>query len=644
MKKLISLIKIEFFNSWTNFSTNKKSLLKYLGILFLIVYMAGLGYMVSKEAFLFLSKTNETALLINGILLIGTLITILRVATVVINDATGNEDFKKYSLTFPFSSKERYLSKIFSIILSSYSIFLILLFVPLIYYGIAIKASAIYYFKGLIVAILLPILIVVLFHFIIQGIVLLFTNLIGKKATRKLLNIVYIVGFFLYIIAASTANGNNGTNFMLRIARDFNTKGLYLYPRTLAKIILNQNSLLNFIYVFAFILGVLILATYTVGRYYENFLKVSDYSRFERKKIKNQNIKYSRSNNKYLSYIKADLNFFMQNPTIAFNTVLLPLIIPFVFILSFQAQYKKELKKAKDNPYIYVYESKKDIIQSGHKSSEKELCKIKLKDEDKLISCLKNDKISAKDKLSIIEGYDEGLQFLESKSFIDAIKPRATFKKEFLFKEFNLNKEEQKLFKEPSDFFLDNQKYFLFIPVFVAFSLTLFGTISGFMISKDKDSRSFYKTIPIGYYKQYWWKKSLGFLVKIFISIVYFIVLEAILKVNLFSFGFFYLGFIQMLLIINLFETIELVSDIIKPNYNWNTTIELVKRSPKTFILNLGKMLFVFLLLLFHFKIILKSSLSYEQTVLIYSLIIIVLNFIIEGTIYKKRNTLFKNV
>lgn len=325
-------------------------------------------------------------------------------------------------------------------------------------------------------------------------------------------------------------------------------------------------------------------------------------------------------------------------------------------IYNYDLILEKDLNKTRKNkglPEVYVDESG-DIKFKELEKNEKESIEIEVElnsdvsdiqiiDIQEIIKVF-NVEVFDKDNNTIYEFLDNN-EFNLNKKKIENLKNGFDFNKaaynsknviEFLGKY-------RSFLKGKIDLGINEYIYFL-ISVFASVMVSMFTSISIFMISKNKNERSFFKSIPMSDLKQFNLKRLPGIILKVFCLLIYILVIELVMNMFIYTKIYFWLGLLFSVLLIILLETIELYIDSKRPNFNWKTTIQLVKNTFNSFIVVIGKMMLTTAIILIYVFLFHKKNIGLDIFVYaLVSLTVLILIFF-ELLIYKKRNRLLERM
>lgn len=183
------------------------------------------------------------------------------------------------------------------------------------------------------------------------------------------------------------------------------------------------------------------------------------------------------------------------------------------------------------------------------------------------------------------------------------------------------------------------------IPVGVIAFLMYSMQLSIFMFSKEKNEITFLKTIPLKYNRQIKYKQIPGILAALISALIYFIIPEIVLSVKMYKSIYFIAGFILGLVIILLFNNIEIILDLTNPNFKWKDTTALAKSSTNIFVLFIIKTAIFGLIGYLGYLLVWKNKIISFNNYLIYSSIfIILLATIVEIIILKIGPKMFKKL
>lgn len=131
------------------------------------------------------------------------------------------------------------------------------------------------------------------------------------------------------------------------------------------------------------------------------------------------------------------------------------------------------------------------------------------------------------------------------------------------------------------------------VPIFVTMFIIYSMQLSIFMFSKEKNEITFIKTIPISYEKQIKFKQLPGIILETSTLLIYALIAELIFNFKMYTSIYMLLGLVMSLVMIGLFNNIEILLDLSKPNFNWQDTEALAKKNKKIFTYQIIKMLII---------------------------------------------------
>mgnify|MGYP001667894176 CR=1 FL=1 len=183
------------------------------------------------------------------------------------------------------------------------------------------------------------------------------------------------------------------------------------------------------------------------------------------------------------------------------------------------------------------------------------------------------------------------------------------------------------------------------IPIFVTFFVVYMLQISIFMFSKEKNEINFLKTIPIEFSKQIKYKKVPGVILALLTVTTYLIIPEILLNIQMYKNIYFILGYVMSIVIIILFNNIDILLDLKSPNLRWKEIKELVKNSKKVFFQLILRLIMIAIpITLGLFLVNKKKILNFNNYLIFVSIIYIIFTLVTEIILYKLGPKLFKKI
>lgn len=183
------------------------------------------------------------------------------------------------------------------------------------------------------------------------------------------------------------------------------------------------------------------------------------------------------------------------------------------------------------------------------------------------------------------------------------------------------------------------------VPIFVTMFIIYSMQLSIFMFSKEKNEINFIKTIPISYEKQIKFKQLPGIILETLTLLIYALIAELIFNLKMYTSIYMLLGLIMSLVMIGLFNNIEILLDLSKPNFNWQDTNALAKKNTKVFTYQIIKMLIIGITVFLGFYLVSNKKFFGLPAFLIgTSIIYVILAIISEVIILKIGPKLFKRL
>lgn len=292
---------------------------------------------------------------------------------------------------------------------NSYTIYSMILIVPIIYFGIISAQGFFYYFFAIFSIIVMPIPISIIFFAIMFLLMSFLRNFFSKKTFRYAGVILSIIFFYYYIkFFTSAPNKEDMAKIIYNFVDNNKESLLFWYPNQFSNLIIGKDILISLISIIGVTLGISILITYTIGkRYLSMLLKFTDMgdgagivnainSRKEKPKEKTDNIEETKTSleqksqieakDKLIkrdfkekkvtySYILRDASFFLKNPMVLLNSVLTPVILTISAIIGMINPISKEMDSIKEKPNIVLIEEKKEL-EPGEYANFKDIKEI----------------------------------------------------------------------------------------------------------------------------------------------------------------------------------------------------------------------------------------------------------------------------
>lgn len=735
IKSLFTLVKLE--NSLTQTESASKNKHKRLITTFIfimaLIYIVSIGYSVSKELIKSLTEIGAekyfTTIIIFAMFAFSIMISVITSSIQIIKDKTNI-----LLNTYPISSRKRFLANFLSHLFKAYSLILAIGLVSLIYFGIAKGSGFEYYLMLVIGLIFIPILSTMVIYsimFMLNGIIKLFVNKKFLKWVGFISSFVFMI-IYVYVWNGMFSSDETLKN-VLEIVKQAEVNPLFWYPKQITNIILGENRWQSLLGLVGINLISFILMYLTIGKIYLkellriasigdgigiiNFIKskrkqedktkevdVKETKESKKKNIEKgkeilESLKFKKRNLKHV-YLRNEFKFFTKDPSVAANTILVPLILPIFMTLAIVASFNARLDNIRNTSNMYFIKEQNLVLEN---KEEAEALQSTGGFEDNVIEeveglyvLTKYTIASGTDIKDSVKAYKEGLENknkekeVEDKSFIDVQK---SLKDITIIKEFDINVLEndnttlEQYFEDNKELFDGNEKaiegilfdldyykqtynaknvfeflwfnrnllkdkigagldkYLVFmIPVLLSAVVHFFSTISLYMISKDKNERQFFRSIPISNLMQFNLKRLPGIIVKVSVLFVYLFFAELILNTGLYKTLFFWLGVAFSLLLIVLNETFELYLDSRKPHFNWKTPLYLVKQSLRPFLSMIIKMVVIASLIAIYILVFHKQDIGLN--IFVYTLVglILLTLIILEGIIYKNRHKLLNKM
>lgn len=308
---------------------------------FLAVVMEVASIYVTKK----LSEFNQTYAFVNLLLLLNFFILFTKSIFESLNVLYFSRDLR-ILLRMPLKPIDILHAKLSNMIISEYTMEIIMLAIPIVVYGIYTKVSAMFYVYMIDVLLVLPIIPIMLVSFIIS-IIMRFTNVIKNKS--KVLYITIISTVLIVSILTMTLSTSNNSTFEEVV---LNANGLaekiadyFVLIKPIMNTLLNYdnvNGLINFLIYLAESVVIYVALLYLMSKVY---LKgaVGTVINSNREKIDNRPLELSdfKKKTKYKSYISKELKTMTRTPIFCIQCLIMPIAYPIVvffcivFFLSF---------------------------------------------------------------------------------------------------------------------------------------------------------------------------------------------------------------------------------------------------------------------------------------------------------------------
>lgn len=365
MRNFLTLVKIETRGAMANSGqANQKKWLVYLFYAFLIVYFGFLGYAMSVDIIEELAELGLEKVFIR-ILMLGMFAFVIMTSFITAVMSNVNEGQTEYLNTMPISSRKRFMASFLAQLEYSYSYALLLGAVPLIFYGINQGMGMGYYIYSALAVLLMPILPTLIIYIIMFFIINVLKIFVSKKVFSWVSVILMFVFIILYSNVTSSVSGPEGTQELVNFTNNYANKWYTIYPNKLADIILNDKGLIIALKMLLLNVGIVVSIYYTIGTIYlkqklffaDNLGALNIFAKFNKKKEKNKKVDLNSLNynkkNPLHSYAKRDFSFFVKNPLVISQTIMIPIIMIIVMIIGFTSGLKQTMEPIKEDGKVY---------------------------------------------------------------------------------------------------------------------------------------------------------------------------------------------------------------------------------------------------------------------------------------------------
>lgn len=156
MKKVMTLTKILFKNTSSQFNIKSKNKSSKIGIIALICYVAIIFGYLSYQIVKLLIAYNQPVIFIGILLLLIAMLVIFQTIFSGISIFYMSKDIE-YLLPMPISTKELLMAKFNTLLITEYIVELIFTVVPIMVYGMLTSAGIVFYIYALLILFLFPI-------------------------------------------------------------------------------------------------------------------------------------------------------------------------------------------------------------------------------------------------------------------------------------------------------------------------------------------------------------------------------------------------------------------------------------------------------------------------------------------------------
>ena len=337
------LTKVIFKNAYRKDNVNKDLTAKFLSVfVFIIIFgtisslMGFASYRLTNE----LIEVDQAPAFINIILLIMILFLFSRSVFESLNNLYFAKDLKIF-LRMPIKPIQLVKSKIKNMIVSEYSMELMLLASPIIVYGIVMNVSAVFYVYAAIILLLLPIIPIVLTS-LITACIMRFTNVIKNKTHVQYLT-VFIIFVVLGIITSLFATGD-GFSTEIFTERMLQVNGLielisdyFVILKPIMNSLLYYQEINGLINIILFALESIVcyyVMTWIISKVYLKGAIGATINASIKERVHDVNLKFEdfKPKSSKLAYLSKELKQIIRTPIFCMQCIIFPVIYPTVFI------------------------------------------------------------------------------------------------------------------------------------------------------------------------------------------------------------------------------------------------------------------------------------------------------------------------
>lgn len=416
LKKIFNLVKQDVKNS-LNMNTGVKGKSKkgkIIGticmLIFLFGYIAVYGYYLSKDTIAELAKTGLQNYFVVMIMVIAFILVIMSSFSRLVSNK-NKDNTEKFIDVLPVSSKQRYIARNITQILYAYYSVGMMLVVPIIYFGISQGLGFLFYLRTILVFLILPIFPTLILYAIMSFIKILLELLTRGKTEGVVYAIMFALIIYIYYLTMFKMRAEGSAIAYLVNLISSSKKSIYMFfPMKCADIIFGKNLWINLLEIIGLNVITFIILSNTIGNIrinkkglisnILNKINIFKYNKKESEKIKkidnkkeNNDINDKRFNkngnwknisfkqkSKAKTYIKREFSTFTRNAIFASNTILVPIIMPIVMLLTtvfmFAGDYSTFIKE-KNKIYVVSTLEVENLNKISENKNEKDLEEFK---------------------------------------------------------------------------------------------------------------------------------------------------------------------------------------------------------------------------------------------------------------------------
>ena len=332
------LSKLDFINI-DNKKINKKNTVFWL-LLTVIISLSFLSY----KAIYYLKEINRPTIFLNFYLMIISIIILYQVILISFNSYYFSHEIN-YLLPFPIKPRELLIAKFLTLLFNMYISEMIFLVFPMLIYGIMTYCNLLYYIYLLGILVIFPILPILIIS-ILMSICIKFSVFIKNKNIFQILIIFIFTTSTFFIISKILnslileVNGAVDNEQIINYIINFNSKiqngNKYLIQVNDISNILDKHKIIEFTrFIKIIVIDVALFICFIWGEerfYIKDILKNNNFSKVKKRK-KVTKIKFSKKNNKKISYLNKEMKMLFRNPTFFVQCIFPTIILTFIIIL-----------------------------------------------------------------------------------------------------------------------------------------------------------------------------------------------------------------------------------------------------------------------------------------------------------------------
>lgn len=519
---------------------------------------------------------------------------------------------------YPVSNLKKYFAQILVTMENTVKIGLTILIISLL--NITIRTNLSFDFISLLVGtavtVIIPIPIIVLISVISKLIVTILSKIVSKKNLEKIFTLIStVLGLVVYVIFSARIitfdEFIKNTPIINSISKILNENVQKILEYSTNNKFL---ELFGLFIVFAIVTSIIVYIASMIDRILDNVLQTSSntsgiFSKsLNEKEIKERSEK-ELTNHKIKSlektYIQKELREYTRSIQLLMSQILPIAILPILFLLigyfSFNSGVNERIKES-ENFEVTLRKREITNVQINENETSAEVTSEDVTEKINLVKFVEENEeiqkvIDSTSKDELYEKLDNNeieIPSLETKYTRETIN---TIINEYIgIKNVNKLQEEfkkvltngiPKEFKETID-----EKFVVYaVLIFIGY-MVLCESLAVISISKDKNDIQALKTLPISFKKQFEYKVLLPKLLMYSVIGFYIILATILLQEVMFKLNIL-LAIIIGILHISVNTTVAALIDLRKPNFNWNTIIEISKNSYNSLILMIFRVILI---------------------------------------------------